>query len=308
MSVTTKRSEGGLGADVYGLVLAGGRSTRMGRDKSMLAYRGRPQVEIAFELLGSVCSRVFISNREDQHDAPGHAGKPQLHDRYDNLGPMGGLLTAFDAHPNHAWLALACDLPFLDRATLEYLIAHRDAARCATAFRGAFDGLPEPLCAIYEPAMRERLHQFAREGITCPRKALIRSDTALLDLPNPRALENANAPEDFDTACAAIAAKGTATLGPRGNGKRECDACPPKQRTIRVRLYALLREKVNQSELELETAAHTAHDVYGELQRQFGLPWPAERFSVAVNDEFCGWDRAVRGGDCVHVIPPVAGG
>lgn len=294
--------------DIYGLVLAGGRSRRMGRDKSTIAYRGKPQVEVAFDLLSSVCQRVFISNRADQEQTPGHEGKPQLHDRYDNLGPMGGLLTAFDAHPDRAWLVVACDLPFLDRATLDFLIHHRNPTRNATAFRGQYEGLPEPMCAIYEPAMRKQLQQFLEAGITCPRKALIRSDALLFDLPNPQILENANSPEDLENARAAVAAGSTVNLGAPESAKRECDACPPKTKNIKVRLYALLREKTGCSELSLETDARTVREVYDEVQRKFNLPWPANLFRAAVNDEFCAWDQSVRPGDCVHMIPPVAGG
>lgn len=294
--------------ELYGLVLAGGRSRRMGRDKSTLAYHGRPQVEVAFDLLSSICSRVFISNRADQELAPGHEGKPQLHDRYDNLGPIGGLLTAFDAHPDCAWLVVACDLPFLDRPTLDFLVQRRDPARAATAFRGQYEDLPEPMCAIYEPAMKQQLQRFVENGITCPRKALIRSDTLLLDLPNAQTLENANSPDDFEMARAAVAAGNTQNLGaPRGI-KRECDACPPKAQHIEVRLYALLRERTAHADLALTTPAQTAREVYGEIRKKFNLPWAAEQFRVAVNDEFCGWDQAVHSGDCVHVIPPVAGG
>ncbi len=299
MSGNAGQNKVGAPPPLYGLVLAGGRSTRMGRDKSSLVYGERLQIDVVFELLSSVCVQTFVSNRSDQSCAPGHSGKPQLHDRYPDLGPAGGILTAFDAHPHCAWLVVACDLPFLNRATLDTLITNRNSACDATAFRSQhFEGLPEPLCAIYEPAMRARLQQFVADGITCPRKALIRSNTHLIDLPDPRALENANVPEEFETARQAIAAGTTATLG----------TAPQKKQVIRVCLYALLREKANQSEVALTTSAKTALDVYAELQQQFALPWKAENFRVAINDTFSNWSDAVRDGDCLHVIPPVAGG
>ncbi|MBW7907991.1 MAG: NTP transferase domain-containing protein [Kiritimatiellae bacterium] len=299
MSGATAQPKASAPPPLYGLVLAGGRSKRMGRDKSAILYGDRPQVETTFQLLSPLCVQTFISNRSDQSCTPGHEGKPQLHDRYTDLGPLGGLLTAFDTHPSCAWLVIACDLPFLKRETLDHLIANRDPKCDATAFRSHhFEGLPEPLCAIYEPAMRARLQQFAADGITCPRKALVRSNTHLIDLPDPHALENANLPEEFEAARAALAA-GSAV---------ELNTASKKERQIRVCLYALLREKANRSELALTTTARTALDVYGELQQQFALPWEADRFRVAINDTFCSWDAAVRDGDCLHVIPPVAGG
>ncbi len=289
--------------ELYGLVLAGGRSTRMGRDKALLVYRDKPQVEVVRDLLSGFCRAVFISCRPDQVGLP----EPRLVDRYDNIGPLSGILTAMDAHPDKAWLIVACDLPFLDRATLEFLTAHRDAKKPATAYRGRIDGLPEPLCAIYEPAMRARLHHFVREGITCPRKALIRSDTHLLDLPDPLALENANRPEEAERA--RQASRGAVRLDEgQPEEKRACDACPPKSRTVHVHLYAILRERSGHAAIAMETTAHTARDVYAELAQRFSLSWPAEQFRVAIGTAFVDWDHAVREGDSIHVIPPVAGG
>lgn len=286
--------------ELYGLVLAGGRSARMGRDKALIAYHGKPQVAVARELLAQICARAFVSCRADQPERP----EPKLIDRYDNVGPLAGILTAFDAHPDKAWLVVACDLPFLDRPTLDYLIAHRDFAASATAYRGRIDGKPEPLCAIYEPSIRDALHECVRRGMTCPRKILMQSAASLIDLPNPLALENANSPDEAARANGGVAPLDTAAP----EVKRECDACPPKARPVEVRLYAILRETAGASELRIETAAHTARDLFEELRRRFGWEWPAERFRVAIGDRFVEWTHPVTARDVVHVIPPVAGG
>lgn len=181
--------------ELYGLVLAGGRSTRMGRDKALLSYGdGRPQAAVAYELLREFCARVYVSARAGR-EALG--GLPHLIDRYDEIGPIAGILTALDEHPGVAWLVVACDLPFLTRETLRLLIAARDPGRIATAFRSAHDGLPEPLCAIYEPVARERLKEFVAQGIHCPRKALINSPAHLIELADRRALDNVNRPEEY---------------------------------------------------------------------------------------------------------------
>lgn len=271
----------------FGLVLAGGRSARMGRDKATLDYHGRPQVDVCFELLAGCCPRVYVSVRPDQADAELYRNRPLMLDHEPGLGPIAGLLAAFAAHPDEAWLAVACDLPFLRREVIEHLLAHRDPARVATAYRSRHDGLPEPLCAVYEPAMHTRLRDFVRQGITCPRKALIRSDTLLLDLPDPRALDNINRPEELAEARAAL----------------EVAA-----RTIRVRFYAALREAAGVSELDVHTRAATARDLYAELQARYRLAWPADRFRVAIHDTLCPWDTRLSARDVVSFIPPSAGG
>jgi molybdopterin-guanine dinucleotide biosynthesis protein A len=195
---------------LYGLVLAGGRSSRMREDKAALTIRRRPQLELAFELLAPFVSRTWVSVREDQRDDPLRAAFPQIVDGPGAEGPIAGLIAAQAAHPEATWLVVACDLPLLDATTLSRLLAGRDSGRLATAFRSAGDGLPEPLCAIYEPASREAILHFVASGISCPRKFLIRHDVALLAPASPLALANANTPEELAAVRQALAAEESA--------------------------------------------------------------------------------------------------
>jgi molybdenum cofactor guanylyltransferase len=189
---------------VYGLVLAGGHSSRMQRDKATLSYHGRTQLEWAVDLLRAHLSRVFVSVRKDQLEDPARARFECIADTLAGTGPIAGIAAAQARHPEAAWLVLACDLPFLDAATLAFLLAHRDPHREATAFRSSHDGLPEPLCAIYEPASAAAVVAHIAGGRTCPRKFLRRADALLLDEPNPRALDNVNTPEEYGAALGAL--------------------------------------------------------------------------------------------------------
>ena len=189
-----------MSTPLFGLVLAGGQSRRMGRDKALLDYRGMSQLEWSDRLLKPLCAEVFVSSRPGQFASLPYDGCRLLQDRFHDMGPMAGILTAFDAYPDAAWLVLACDLPYLDDATLRALLDGRDPDRDATAFDSAHDGLPEPLCAIYEPRFCTKLETLAAEGIRCPRKALLNADTARLALPAANALDNVNHPEEHDQA------------------------------------------------------------------------------------------------------------
>ncbi len=182
---------------LFGLILAGGESRRMGEDKALLAYHGRSQVAYLADLLAPLCTATYVSRRPDQGEIPeGNRGIPILFDTFLEMGPMGGVLSALRAFPHAAWLVVACDLPWLDSAALEALVAARNPFRQATAFLQS-DGAPEPLCTIYEPRIyRVALGRLA-EGRTSLR-SLLRSDVStLLEPPCPEALRSLDTPQEF---------------------------------------------------------------------------------------------------------------
>jgi molybdopterin-guanine dinucleotide biosynthesis protein A len=277
---------------LYGLVLAGGRSQRMQRDKAALEYRpGETQLDTAMKLLGSRVERAFVSMRAEQRDDDARAGYPQILDRGDVQGPIAGISAALAGHPQAAWLVLACDLPFLDAHTLDTLIAARDRDGDATAFRSTHDGLPEPLCAIYEPRALHAIGAHIAAGKNCPRKFLINAKTRLLTQPNPRALDNVNTVAEYGEAMSAL--NQTETVSPR---------------EIRVQYYALLREQAGRSTETLQTRARTPRELYAELRARYPFTLPPEMLRVAVNTEFGDWSQPLAPGDAVVFIPPVAGG
>lgn len=182
---------------IWGLVLAGGKSTRMGSDKALLKQGGETQLSRAVSLLESHVDRVFVSARVDQAGDPERSKFEQIVDKYEELGPVAGILSALDAHRGVSWLVLACDLPNIDEATIAYLVENISSDHPVTAYLSVVDGLPEPLCAIYRPESRALLKAFVDKGMICPRKMLMNSDTHLLEQPSPGALHNINAPEDL---------------------------------------------------------------------------------------------------------------
>ncbi len=184
---------------LYGLVLAGGKSVRMGQDKSVIYWHGKEQRYYMADLLTSVCDEVFISCRPEQENGI-DKNYNTLIDNYPGGGPLIGILSAFKKAPHAAWFVTACDLPLLDLATLQFLIEQRDANCIANTFKSSFDGLPEPLITIWEPASYSVLQAHIADGYTCPRKALIRNEELVKIIlpPNPDALLNANTPEDAE--------------------------------------------------------------------------------------------------------------
>ena len=188
-----------------GLIMAGGKSTRMGQDKSLIEYHGKPQREFLLELLAPICNEVFVSCSASQ-ELP--AGLPLIRDSFDGIGPMAGLLSAFRQDPDAAWLCVAVDLPYLSRVSLDALVQYRDPTCVATAFMNGDAEHPEPLITIWEPKAYSRLLLALGEGITCPRKVLLNTDVRLLQAPDERELTNANDPASYEQALVNIKAPG----------------------------------------------------------------------------------------------------
>lgn len=291
-------------APLFGLVLAGGASTRMQRDKAAIEYHGQSQLHWTFRLLSHVCAATFVSVRPDQREEPTRAGLPQIVDRLPGIGPIAGISAALQAHPKATWLVVACDLPFLNEQTLRHLIAQRDPHKLATVYRSSHDNLPEPLCAIWEPAAREPVLAYIAAGKQCPRKFLINADTTVIDLPDPRALENVNTADEFKATVAALGSGEPASI-PNAALTSPVESKP---RTLRVQYYAILREQAGRNEETLDTTAATPAELYEELRRRHPFQLTAAQLKVALNSEFSDWQTPLRHGDTVVFIPPVAGG
>lgn len=182
-----------ISSDLYGLILSGGFSTRMGTDKSLLVYHGKPQREYLFTVMQAFCEKVFVSCRKDQ-DIPAELNP--LPDIYDFSSPMNGILSAFTQHPEKAWLVIAVDMPYVDEQVLHTLIQARNKQKMATCFFNDERKLPEPLLTIWEPAAFALLQQQAEQGMISPQKFLIEAAIQLASVPHSKALRNINTPHE----------------------------------------------------------------------------------------------------------------
>lgn len=181
---------------LFGLILAGGKSTRMGSDKGLLEYHGKPQREYLFDLASKFCDQVFYSIREEQGQE--FDSKPVIIDQNHYRGPFNGMQSAHEVFPDVAWLVLACDLPLLDAGTIQALIAQRDTAKMATSFATQKTKLPEPLVTIWEPhALQAARKHLKTAESSCPRKFLLNSEIKLVFPKKDEVLYNANSLEEF---------------------------------------------------------------------------------------------------------------
>jgi molybdopterin-guanine dinucleotide biosynthesis protein A len=187
--------------EIKGLVLAGGHSVRMKRDKGAIKYHGLTQRQYLYNQLSQMQFETLVSCREDQVETI-EQELPLLPDSFRGLGPMGAILSAFREDPDSAWLVVACDLPYLSNKTIKFLVDNRDQSKIATAFQNPHDDFPEPLITIWEPRSYATIFNFLSQGYSCPRKVLINSDIKLLTAPDPKELSNVNHPEEYQVAVA----------------------------------------------------------------------------------------------------------
>ena len=178
---------------INGLILSGGESKRMGRDKGSINYHGMSQIDFLSQFLIKFVERTYISCHPDRIPVTKHEVLP---DTFLNLGPYGGVLSAFRHDPDSAWLVVACDIPMLDESVITHLINERDPNKVATCIHDPSTGLPEPLITIWEPRAYPILLHFLSQGISCLRKTLIHTDVKQIDIDRPEVLMNVNTPEE----------------------------------------------------------------------------------------------------------------
>ena len=182
------------------LILAGGDSRRMGRDKASIAHDGVTQLERTAQLAQTISDEVFVSVRRLADADAQRRAFPLIEDDARAAGPLAGILAALTFMPERDWLILACDLPRLDAATLSALqvAAKEDADSPAIAMASEQDRvLPEPLCAVWRVEMLPTILSQSAAGRFCPRKCLLVAEARNLTPVTAGALDNMNTPEDL---------------------------------------------------------------------------------------------------------------
>jgi len=134
-----------------GVVLAGGRSSRMGRDKALMPYEGRTLLERALDSLEPHVQELLVIGDPGRY---GHVGPFVVADDIPGVGPLGGIVTAMRYASHDRLLVLACDMPNVSPSLFSFLKLGLGAER--NAFVPVCDGRVEPLAAAYHRRCRPR--------------------------------------------------------------------------------------------------------------------------------------------------------
>lgn len=176
-------------------ILAGGESRRMGADKALLEYEGRRLLEHVAAAAQSFGPILVVGRRDaEAFDLPEATFLP---DRHPDQGPLGGLQTAL-AHADGPILLVGCDMPLLDRPTLDWLVdAYNDSG--AAGLVGQTDDGLQPLLGLYAPDLAPLVDELLADGIRSLHRLVVEGDIESRPLPDALAgrLINVNTPADF---------------------------------------------------------------------------------------------------------------
>ncbi|HEV2617674.1 MAG TPA: molybdenum cofactor guanylyltransferase [Candidatus Acidoferrales bacterium] len=188
---------------VGGFILAGGRSSRMGRAKGLLMFADEPLVVHVARLLELTGEAPVIVGPPDAY---ADLGFRVVGDDDENFGPLGGIATALRVATCEWNLIVGCDLPFLTREWLEFLITRTIDSR-ADVVMPLNEGGFEPLCAMYRKSARAAIAEALERGVRKVTDGLAGLSLATLAPaewkafdPEGRLFKNVNTPEDYDEA------------------------------------------------------------------------------------------------------------
>ena len=181
--------------DINVLILIGGKSTRMGTDKSNLVYYKEPQIDHIYNLVKQLIpeQNIYFSVRDKQQ----LKNKLQITDVYPDLGPFGAIYSAFKFDNTKAWLVLAIDIPYININVLKLLINNRNSNAIATTFQGKTKKYPEPLITIWEakvfPLFKNNIKNNSYSLVNILKQNKIKTITIKDDL-----IQNINTKEAFE--------------------------------------------------------------------------------------------------------------
>jgi molybdopterin-guanine dinucleotide biosynthesis protein A len=185
--------ETGMNNKITGVIMAGGKSSRMGTDKGLLLYQGKPLAQYSIDILRPFCSEMLISTHNPEYS---QFGLPLVQDVVPGCGPMGGIYSAFMITKAEYLLVLACDMPFVSNQTLEKLLENRFKFDCIVP---VVDDKMEPLCAIYSSSLLPNVESRINAGNLMLRGLIMESNHRLVNF-DDHVLDfrNINTPEEFE--------------------------------------------------------------------------------------------------------------
>jgi molybdopterin-guanine dinucleotide biosynthesis protein A len=185
-------------SNIYGLVVCGGKSNRMGKDKSMLDYHGQPQRYYLYEMLKQLCEEVFIScSKEQVSDIPSDYKVIPDAAEYEDIGPMAALLSAFKKYPKANFLVVGCDYPFINNHHLKKLLNVKLETIPAVAYYDKIEEKFEPLLAAYHTDIKNILKKHFKQNDYSLQKVLEEVDAYRINARSTEIIRSINTTKEY---------------------------------------------------------------------------------------------------------------
>jgi molybdopterin-guanine dinucleotide biosynthesis protein A len=137
--------------NVTGIVLCGGKSSRMGKNKGLCTVNGKPLIDYPVKSLEPICDKLIIGSNDPVYM---QFGWPVVGDKITDIGPIGGIFSCLEKSDTEHNLILSCDMPFAGTELMRFLFDQRSGYRAVVP---SFRGYPEPLCGYYHRDTRDDL-------------------------------------------------------------------------------------------------------------------------------------------------------
>lgn len=175
-----------------GLILCGGKSSRMKQDKTLVSFQGKPLIAYATNLFNELGIEYHLSINSDQvHLKEEHTS---IVDEFQDKGPLGGIVSAMKQLETHL-LVIPVDMPFLSQSLMKELIDTRDIQEMVRCFQ--LNGRLEPFPSIWKVNSTERLEQFISERQLSLQKCIAQLPHQLINSDDSALFRNMNSPQDL---------------------------------------------------------------------------------------------------------------
>jgi molybdopterin-guanine dinucleotide biosynthesis protein A len=180
-------------------LLSGGRGTRFPHPKGLIDIGGSKLIEINIDLLSKLSGNIFISSNTPELYF--HMGLPVVGDLVSPSGPMSGIFSVLFYSKAPEVFVTACDMPFINKELMMYIIRNRAAQATVPVFRGR----PEPLLAVYSHELLNIMEGLILEGKTSLIRMLEMVDVNYIEEEDIKKIDregrsfiNINTPEDYE--------------------------------------------------------------------------------------------------------------
>lgn len=179
---------------LVGVVISGGKSSRMGTDKSLLLWNNKPFYLHTAEILAPFCSEIYVSCNVSQSN---NYILPVITDKYGSYGPISGVLSSMHALSGHSIITLPCDMPELSEGIINEMISS-NKERLDGVFLKDDNNQLEPMLAIYNPTIYSKLLAWYDSGKYSLKKFIESCDNISYLTLDMHTLINLNTPTELD--------------------------------------------------------------------------------------------------------------